>query len=200
MTHTLKSLSTGWKGIKMSDMNEGNGVPTGELSENDSRQPDINTVAKMAESTAEAVMNEVPAQDGKKIEEIRSGFEQTEEPIDAKMGREINEEDNLRGIDQARSRADRRIEKAHKARKRNIFLVPLIALASLVGVYKASERQEAVDKAKDAEWAKTSDGIEKNKADSKMAEAVKNGDVTGGETTQYVSGDKTYEVDNTSKQ
>jgi len=199
MTHALKPLSTGQEGIKMPEINE-----------NDSAKPDIGTVAKVAEGTVEEAVKQplqgedahtVASKDAESIGEIRSTFEQTEEPIDSKMGREIDEEDNLIGIDQARSRADRRIEKAHKTRKRNMFLVPLIALASLVGVYKASERQEAVDKAKDAEWSKTADGIKKNVSDHNLSEAVEKGNVTGGEeATQYVSGDQKFEVDNNPKQ
>ncbi|MEK7447264.1 MAG: hypothetical protein AAB632_00470 [Patescibacteria group bacterium] len=140
------------------------------------------------------------AADEKAADKLRKALEDAtpSNPVSKPEAR-VADQHHRETIEASEARNSRPEKKGHFGTK---ILIGLTSLAVSLGIiHIASERQEEVDRIKDAEWAKTSDGIEKNKVDHKMAEAVQNDNVAGKEEApQYESEGQPFEVDSKPKQ
>ena len=102
-------------------------------------------------------------QDSKRIKEIRSTFEQKPELADARMAREIHQQDKQERVFQERDKTDRSIERIGRNRRRMALLAPFVAVGAFLGIYKGLDRQDEVNKIKDEENATRQKQIDRNK-------------------------------------
>ena len=124
--------------------------------ENTARSPQKHKerVEKFVESgVGELPVVDTNAAEAAQIREIRSTFNPSVETPTEKEGRQIAEQDDALRRQQARDRATRRNESIKKRRRMAFLLTPIIAAGSFIAIHTGLNRQEEVDKQKDAKNA-----------------------------------------------